>query len=281
MVTLKKLLIKRVVSLLEIMRTFDAGFFVILARLIENYRQNIPAGKTGKVRKVSHLTSTLERYRRSCLEYGLTVSADFARDILLYLDVSTLDAQEAKSLIEQLQRATDSELQAQRFFHLPKDKLHYFEAENLFGEEVGARFPSTITDIEEAGRCFALSRYTASAFHCMRAVEVGLKAIGRHLQIARVRDDSWSWEKVLTEILQAIQKNRAKKPKPKLWKQRDPFLVDAHAHLHALRKAWRNPTMHTVRTYNEEQAHEIFQAARGFMRHLSEHLDESGKWIPG
>jgi hypothetical protein len=45
------------------------------------------------------------------------------------------------------------------------------------------------------------------------------------------------------------------------------------AHLHAVKVAWRNPTMHIVNQYTPEQAEEVFNAVRGFMRHLASKLE--------
>ena len=65
----------------------------------------------------------------------------------------------------------------------------------LFGTEVAARFPRAIVDIEEAGKCFALGRFTACVFHLMRVVEAGLAAISRSLNIVK---HSPTWEAYLT-----------------------------------------------------------------------------------
>src|ERR1700687_6353897 len=43
-----------------------------------------------------------------------------------------------------------------------------------FGYDVAKAFPRASDDILEATKCYALERYTASVFHLMRAIEIGL-----------------------------------------------------------------------------------------------------------
>ena len=44
-----------------------------------------------------------------------------------------------------------------------------------FGPEVEARFPGSAYDIDEAGRCLALRRPTATVHHCLCILEQGLR----------------------------------------------------------------------------------------------------------
>src|SRR5271168_5169670 len=74
------------------------------------------------------------------------------------------------------------------------DAKYYSAEECLFGAEVAAKFPCVIYDIEEAGKCLALDRSTASAFHSIRCLEAGIRALSRCLTIpdpTRAADRSW------------------------------------------------------------------------------------------
>jgi hypothetical protein len=44
------------------------------------------------------------------------------------------------------------------------------------------------------------------------------------------------------------------------------------AKLRAVKDAWRNPTVHLERNYDEKQAIAVFNAVGAFMRHLSTKL---------
>jgi len=71
-------------------------------------------------------------------------------------------------------------------------------------EEVAARFPSAGTDIEEASKCLAFSRYATSVFHSLQVVEIGLIELGKVLVI---KDPILGWT-ATTLRLKAILKAR-------------------------------------------------------------------------
>ena len=52
----------------------------------------------------------------------------------------------------------------------------YLES-NPFGESVAVAFPSASQDIQEAMKCFACERYTATVFHLMRAAEALMRVL--------------------------------------------------------------------------------------------------------
>mgnify|MGYP001585324592 CR=1 FL=1 len=73
------------------------------------------------------------------------------------------------------------EVESYRFFYVEKDRQQYLANENLFGEQVAKAFPSAEADIQDAGRCLAFNRWTASVFHSMRVLEIGLNALAKEL----------------------------------------------------------------------------------------------------
>lgn len=151
------------------------------------------------------------------------------------------------------------ELSAVKLYALPKGAASFYNPHGaLFGPEVEARFPDAIDDISEAGKCFAVGRYTASTFHLMRAMESAVQIIAAALGITNVERE---WGKLLSDIAAAIE------PMPK-GDDRDAWSA-VHANLYHVKQAWRNGTMHPKRTYTEEEAREVFDAMKAFMRHLA------------
>ena len=64
--------------------------------------------------------------------------------------------------------------------------LDYVEASLYSGRsgvdsEVIAAFPSARDDLAEAAKCLALGRATAVVFHCMRVLEIALRAVAQTL----------------------------------------------------------------------------------------------------
>jgi hypothetical protein len=79
--------------------------------------------------------------------------------------------------------------------------MYYEQDPSLFGQDVSAKFPSASYEIAEAGKCLALDRSTASAFHAIRCLEAGIRAISRCLGIPDpTRGAERSWAKVLRAI---------------------------------------------------------------------------------
>jgi len=152
-----------------------------------------------------------------------------------------------------------------------KEKL--YAAKLLFGDDVAKKFPSASVDIEEAGKCLALDRGTATVFHLMRVMEVGLRALAKTLNDPRLdpkRNPTWST--ILQKGDEEVQKPIAQRAPE--WAAHDHFFSEAQANLRVVQFAWRNPTMHVEINYDPEKASDVMQAVKAFMRHLASVLSE-------
>lgn len=160
-------------------------------------------------------------------------------------------------------RLTD-EMQQTHFISISADKAKFFSEINLFGAEVGKRFPNATTDIEEAGKCLALGRTTAAVFHLMRVMEKGLQSFAARLNVSRIQDTNW--QTILDQATSEVKKlpNTTTKERRKIAKYHSVL-----AHLSSVKTAWRNEVMHPKDTYTEEQAEDIFNHVRAFMRELT------------
>ncbi len=131
-----------------------------------------------------------------------------------------------------------------------------------FGREVFLKFPSTQEDIEEAGKCLALHRNTASVFHLMRAMEVALRVIALKLGISlqKSNGDYLPWLTIVGQLKTTI--SLLPKSEQEEW-------MGVHNLFWGVGKAVRNPTMHPSKNYSDEQAAANYDAVRGFMSHLA------------
>ncbi len=175
-----------------------------------------------------------------------------------------------KSQIYELQSRIQDELSHMELWLITKEDRRFIKTDP-FGPDIPNKFAQARDDIEEAGKCLAYGRGTACVFHLMRVMEVGLRALGASLNDPRLdpkRNPSWDsiLKKCDEELLKPI-KNRSAE-----WQQDDAFYSTAAAQLHAVKDAWRNPTMHVERKYTPEEAEEVWNAVRAFMRHLSKTL---------
>jgi hypothetical protein len=154
-----------------------------------------------------------------------------------------------------------------RFFvYLPPDKVSYYCARGIFGADVENRFPTVSDDIAEAGKCFAVGRYTATVFHLMRVMEVGVQELATALKIQLSKDQVWFWGKISAEIDEKIKTKKAKTPRSQELKR--PF-EEAAAYLHHVKDVWRNQVMHPKSTYTEEEAGRVLSNVKQFMQHLA------------
>ncbi len=126
-------------------------------------------------------------------------------------------------------------------------------------------FPSTITNIEEAGKCYATDRNTACVFHLMGVLEIGLDVVCKALGIAGSTNRSWH-----SKLDKIKKESQAKYPSGEM----ADFYSGVATFLSSLKDAWRNPTMHVVKTYSSDEALDIFNVVKGFMNHLAKKLKE-------
>jgi hypothetical protein len=105
----------------------------------------------------------------------------------------------------------------------------------------------------------------------MRVLEIGLRSVANTLQEKSI-DPSHnpSWYTILSKFDAELSKPL--KDRSSIWKNDDAFYSGVAARLHAIKDAWRNPTMHPASIYTEEQAQEIWQLTQWFMRDLATKL---------
>ncbi|MGB7077607.1 MAG: hypothetical protein WBD53_10495 [Xanthobacteraceae bacterium] len=163
-----------------------------------------------------------------------------------------------------IDRRLRDELELVNLYVLDEDRIKYFAPANvLLGQDVVDKFPLAVTDIEDAGKGLSFGLGTSSVFHSMRVMESGLKALARLLEIPYAP----SWESYLKQINDKItEKHKDKTPE---WKTDEPLFRDLSGDLQAVKIAWRNPTMHVVRSYSIEEAEGIFRAVKTFMQRLA------------
>jgi hypothetical protein len=168
-------------------------------------------------------------------------------------------------LLNELQGRIVDEARGVVFLTLDPSKNRFYLNPNLFGEVIAERLPTTIGDIEEAGKCLALDRGTACVFHLMRVMEVGLQRLANDLGIPYAP----SWESYINQINTRVALKHKKKGIK--WKRDEPYFKEIAGDLLTVKVAWRNPTMHIVRTYTPEEAEQIFGAVRTLMQRVAAH----------
>lgn len=166
------------------------------------------------------------------------------------------------------------EIENRTFVALTLKEADYYNKPRDGWNEVIARFPNAAGDVEEARKCFALSRYAAAVFHAIQAIEVGLIELGVFLD---VNDPRSGW----TAVAGALEKivNKKHHERSSLEKENFAFLEQIHGTVEGLKNAWRNKISHaqgklTLLTsdFSPDVAEEILYSSRAFMRRLAEGL---------
>jgi hypothetical protein len=160
----------------------------------------------------------------------------------------------------------------------PENRRFYSPLEPHFGDHFAAQFPSALFEVDEAAKCFALERPTASVFHLVRVLEVGLKACRSCLGMPEsTKPADRNWAAILRVFNDEFKRRSALGAKG--WKKKTDkaFFEEVYVSLDAVRNPWRNATMHVESKYLPEEAEHIFVAVRGFMKKVSSRMDERGR----
>jgi hypothetical protein len=175
-----------------------------------------------------------------------------------------------------LERCWTSELQSTFLFSLAGASSRYFAPnEPLFGAEFQTKYISSLFELDEAGKCLALGRPTASVFHLMRLMECGLRAVAQCLGIPDpIKPADRSWGVILKAVRAGIDDKWSTVAERAAGD--GAIFDDLFASLDAVKNPWRNATMHVERKYTEDEAEHIFIAVKGFMMKLASRCDESG-----
>ena len=174
----------------------------------------------------------------------------------------------------ELQGRLEDEAHAMTLLALNTEEADYYGNPRKDWDVVIDRFPDTVIDVEEARKCFALSRYAAAVFHTMQVVEVGLIELGKFIQ---VRDPKSGWTAVANELKKIVVKKY--EDRTDFERQHFELLEQVQGTVEALKNAWRNKVSHAQgrlilmnQDFSPEIAEEILFASRSFMRRLATDL---------
>jgi hypothetical protein len=252
-----------------------AGMFEIFGKMVQLMQTHNPKEKAPDDTK-KNFSAMLSGLKRLCQETRLEYSVTQIERVIEKLSEPNFTVNDWRGGIEELRNRMFDELSKQTCMIVPPQKaLEYYEKSNIFGDQVFNKFPAANFDIEEAGKCFATSRNTACVMHLMRVMEVGRNALASAEGIPTA---SANWQFIIDQINSKISQAKANKTTD--WLEKESFYSEVVANLFAVKVAWRNPSMHVEKTYDEETAKEILGAVRGFMRKLAQHLDEIGNFTP-
>ena len=211
----------------------------------------------------NHLARVITEARR----LGLNYTADGAQRALDTLRQGNVTHARCRAMLIGVEERLQDEGFRRSFFAIDPVAETYFPVpgQPLLGAHVAAAFPSADYDIDEAGACFALERYTGAVMHAMRAMEPVLRALALEVGVT----PGANWNKVLNEIEAAIRKPEQRRtPADETW------LNGLAAHFRFIKNGFRNSAMHAHSRYSENEARQVLDHARDFMRDAATRLRE-------
>lgn len=207
----------------------------------------------------------------ACEGVGLDASEDTVSRIIALLSRKDATWGEYHKLLSELDGRLLAQMQRRVFFSLTSEEARWYSRPQEGWEAIVDTFPSAISDIEEARKCFALGRYAASVFHSLQIVEVGVIALGKCLGCCD-HQEGWS---ATTNAIQAITRKKHT-DRTDFEKANFPFIEQMNGTVEALKNAWRNKVSHVqgklvvmTADFSPDVAEDILSATRAFMRRIA------------
>lgn len=253
------------------MLTFFARPLVMLGEQIADIHTILIFQDKDKALDAEELNSLLEHLAaiyKICEELNLDVSKT------LFEDARTAPPKTDDEFAI-LKRALYAELKNKLLIYIPSHKRKYFHHKQFISESVLKAFPNAHQELSAAGQPFAVGLYTATVFHAMRAVELGLRAMAVELkiEIPMLSLENVDWETLIRKIeseVQAMKDLKRTDDKSKL----QHFYSDACMQFRYFKDGWRVRTAHVKAVYDEPQAQTALDHAQEFFKTLSTKLKE-------
>jgi len=212
---------------------------------------------------------TLSLLEKTAKDMKLDDVARLVKRVVAEFQDKTRTKQDLTDRLKAVTERVKDDLDKIKFMFIPPEDVKYCDETPLFGTDVADTFGErVITDIQEAGMCFATGRYTACVFHLMRVMEVGVQSLGTRLGVELAEEKEWG--RILNKINDRIYKvlypsNKQLSAEEK--NERDTY-AETVAYLTNVKNAWRNRTMHPKATYTREEAKKVFGFVEDFMQNL-------------
>jgi HEPN domain-containing protein len=207
----------------------------------------------------------LAHLKDDCDKLNLKVSSDL-------LEKAINDLPQGERELEQIIRAIKSEIKSNLFLYIPSHRAKYHEFVSKIISSIA--FPNSSKELINAGNCYAIGEYTACVFHSMRAAELGLRALAKHLGVAfPFPIELADWHNIIDKVESEI-KSMKQLPKGKEKDEELRFCSSAAAQFRYFKDAYRIFVAHARETYDEFKALTIMDHTLKFIENLSIKISE-------
>lgn len=198
------------------------------------------------------------------------------RQVLADLERNRLTVHQTAQMFLNVSKNLERELGTNKMFVLDaRLAAFYAPTEPSFGAEVAAKFPVIADELDQAGKCYACDLPTAAAFHWVRCLEAGIRAISKCLGVPDPTTGAQrNWASIAREMQKAIDAKwptAAAKDTPEA-KQFARYL----ACLTTFTNPYRNETMHFDAVYTSTAALHLYEIVKGLMQEIASRMDQDG-----
>jgi hypothetical protein len=212
-----------------------------------------------------HLGTLLSSIHQICVDLNLPVSTEL-------ISSAQKDLPEGRRELDVLFFAVVTELKKQLFLFVPAHRAKYYGL--ILQSTITVAFPAASQEIVAACNSLAVGLPTASVFHSMRAVEIGVRAVGIELGVTfSYPIELAEWGKIVGEIepkLEVLKAGARSAEKDANLK----FYSEAAAQFRHFNNGWRIRVSHARENYTEDQARSVIDHVISFFEILAKRLKE-------
>lgn len=167
-----------------------------------------------------------------------------------------------------------NELEAQSFYAIPEDRRNFYsEPIAWFGASVIDRYPKSERDMRDACQCYAFAQWTASVFHGMRILELGLRDLAKKMHLTGLprRLDESQWGDILVTMRNEIKARRNPQGQALTSGERKKldWYDEMAANFSHFNAAWRSHVSHSRADYDAQDALLVLNHVKGFLQALA------------
>lgn len=275
----------RLVSLWDIMKPFNASAFLSAKGFLRNYQAFETMSKLTFIGISKDMTpkTVIDKRHRRIYSDAWSSMRRMVEELDLDASLASLDRMlkclankkttfgDYWELAREFEGRLSDQMEARMFLSLSVSEAAGYYNSTDGWEEVLQAYPESLGDVEEARKCFALSRYPATVFHSLQVVEHGVIRLGK---LIGVTDHQPGWTATTARLAAVLKQDYRTLTDAE--KAMRPALEQVHALVHALQQAWRNKVSHAgvklavlTSDFTPDVAEEILFASRAFMRRLA------------
>jgi hypothetical protein len=260
------------------MLNFYGSILSMLANLRElqnTYEGHLPSSDLLSQGTKTALYGALEPYEKVCENFEMSDAYDRIQRIrrLLGHPIRECSYTEAVFQLKTLHEIVEDSLNKRLFWYISKEQaIHLSDAKDIPFKD-GPDLVQARYDWYEAVWCHAFDRHTACVMHLMRLIEVGLRTLGRHLNIELKRAIEFEdWRPILEAVDDKLAQ-LANEPRTEERARKLEFYSDAAKEMGYFKNLWRDAGAHARGQFDKHEAARALDRVRDFMTLLAEKLD--------